>query len=205
MFKKEAQWLADCLAGVDDVSPVLNIGSSSEGFRTKVQPWIDEFLFAPLRERGVEVIHNDLKEGRGIDTRANLLTDEGFEELRAFRPRTILLCNLLEHVHEPDVMVQRAFQLLEPGGRLVVSVPRSYPHHRDPFDTMYRPTPAEVAALEPAARLARGEIVPTGYHWHEIFRNPRKLQRKRALWLFVPYKVTFAVLQKDAPALETAA
>jgi SAM-dependent methyltransferase len=200
MFRKEAQWLADCLQAIDDPSPVLNIGSSSAGFREKVQPWIDQILFAPLRERGVRVIHNDIKEGRGIDSQANLLTDEGFAELKALKPRTILLCNLLEHVHDPKGMVQRAFQLLEPGGRLIVSVPRSYPHHRDPFDTMFRPTPQEVAALEPDARLVQAEILPTEYHWHEVFRNPRKLQRKRALWLFVPYKVTFAVLERPASA-----
>ncbi len=50
----------------------------------------------------------------------------------------------------------------------------------------------------PEAKLTEGEILPTEYHWHDIWRNPKKLQRKRALWLFVKYKVSMVVLQKAA-------
>jgi hypothetical protein len=198
MFKKEARWLADCLAGLDSPAPIVNIGSSTLHFRTVEQPWIDEILFAPLRQRNVEVINVDLKQAPGVDLCLDLLSDDGFEQLKALRPRTVLLCNLLEHVLDPKTMVERAYELLAPGGKLIVSVPRSYPHHRDPIDTMFRPTPQEVADLEPRARLVHSEILPTEFHWHEVFRNPRKLQRKRALWLFVPYKVTFAILERPA-------
>ena len=48
MFKKEAAWIAQRLALMDaaDIGTILNVGSSSEPFRTKTQPWIDEELFA---------------------------------------------------------------------------------------------------------------------------------------------------------------
>jgi hypothetical protein len=40
--------------------------------------------------------------------------------------------------------------------------------------------------------------LPTHTHWLDVWRNPKKLQRKRAKWLFVKYKVTMAVLEKKA-------
>ncbi len=200
MFRQEAAWIAARIAALDpaDVGTVANIGSSTLQFRTQRQPWVDAELFAPLRTRGVPVVHVDLKAEEGVDLIGDILSEDGYAAVKAYRPRTVLLCNILEHVHEPDRMTRRAFDLVEPGGRLIVSVPRSYPHHRDPFDTMYRPTPQEVAALVPEAQMAEGEILPTEYHWHDIWRNPKKLQRKRALWLFVKYKVTMVVLAKAA-------
>ncbi|MFT3725941.1 MAG: methyltransferase domain-containing protein [Hyphomonadaceae bacterium] len=200
MFKQEAAWIAARIAAIDaaDVGTIANVGSSTAEFRTKRQPWVDAELFAPLRARKVPVVHVDLKQEDGVDLVADILSEEGYTAVKAHKPRTVLLCNILEHVHEPDKMTRRAFDLVEPGGRLIVSVPRSYPHHRDPFDTMYRPTPQQVASLVPEAKLTEGEILPTEYHWHDIWRNPKKLQRKRALWLFVKYKVTMVVLQKAA-------
>lgn len=200
MFKQEAAWIAARIAAMEtaDVGTIANVGSSTEEFRTRRQPWVDAELFAPLRARKIPVVHVDLKKEDGVDLVADILSDEGFAAVKAHKPRTVLLCNILEHVHEPDRMTRRAFDLVEPGGRLIVSVPRSYPHHRDPFDTMYRPTPHQVASLVPEAKMTEGEILPTEYHWHDIWRNPKKLQRKRALWLFVKYKVTMVVLQKAA-------
>jgi hypothetical protein len=63
---------------------------------------------------------------------------------------------------------------------------------------MFRPTPEEVAALVPEATLTEREILPTHTHWLDVWRNPKKLQRKRAKWLFTKYKVTMAVLEKKA-------
>ena len=37
--------------------------------------------------------------------------------------------------------------LTKPGGLAIVSVPKAYPFHPDPIDTMYRPTLSELEAL----------------------------------------------------------
>jgi SAM-dependent methyltransferase len=209
MFRLEAAWLAQRLAGysAEALSPVLNLGSSTEDFRCRAQPWIDELIFAPLRRRKVEVIHCDLKQAPGVDLTHNILEDEGFAALKALKPRTVLLCNILEHVLEPGLLTRRALDVLQPGGRLIVTVPRSYPHHRDPIDTMFRPTPEDVATFVPEAILEHAAILPTGNHWDDIFAKPRKIQSKRFKWLFTPYKVSFAVLLKpmDQPAAEPVA
>ena len=198
MFQKEAAWLAQRLAGysAEALSPVLNLGSSTEEFRSKTQPWIDELIFAPLRQRNVQVIHCDLKQAPGVDLTHNILEEEGFAALKALQPRTVLLCNILEHVLEPGLLTRRALDVLQPGGRLIVTVPRSYPHHRDPIDTMFRPTPEDVATFVPEAILEHAAILPTGTHWDDIFARPRKIASKRFKWLFTPYLVSFAVLLK---------
>lgn len=200
MFRKEAAWIASRLAAMDaaEVGTILNIGSSTERFRTVQQPWIDELLFAPMRARGIRVVHLDRKEADGVDLVADIMSDEGNAAASAQRPRTVMLCNILEHVREPERLARRAFDLVAPGGHLIVSVPRSYPYHADPIDTMYRPSPEEVSALVPDAVLTEGEILPTIYHWNEILGGERRPQRKRIRWLFVPYRVTMAMLGKPA-------
>ena len=71
------------------------------------------------------------------------------------RYAALLCCNVLEHVRDPGEFARRCAMLVRPGGVIVVTVPRSYPHHADPIDTLYRPTPEEAAALFPrTARLS---------------------------------------------------
>ena len=198
MFRQEATWLAAHLACLDDAAlgVVANIGSSTAAFRTREQPWIDEILFAPLARRGVTIVHVDLKPAQGVDLCVDLLSDAGLAAIRALHPRTILLCNLLEHVENPARFAQRAWDALAPGGRLFVTVPCSYPHHNDPIDTMYRPAPKDVAALIPDAEMEAGEILPCGSHGRDVWRDPRKISVKRLRWLFRPYRVTCVVLRK---------
>jgi SAM-dependent methyltransferase len=221
VFKKEAARLAAELAKrpVEELSPLLNIGSSTLEFRTKSQPWVDELLIRPLVERGIKVVHVDIREGDGIDIRADLLKDDDYALLKAQKPKAVLLCNILEHVVDPATFARRAFDLLLPGGRLYVTVPNSYPHHNDPIDTMFRPSPEEVAALAPEAELDGGEVIETGSYWDELKKRPWIITRqifrapfpflgftkwkrsmKKLYWLAYPYKVTLAVLRRPEAA-----
>jgi hypothetical protein len=216
MFLQEAEYIYTLLEGdAGGVSPIINIGSSTEELRTQSQPWVDARLFRPLRERGVELVHVDLKSGPGVDVTADLLTDEGFALLRGLNPKTVLLCNVLEHTLQPALLASRAFDLLPPGGKLVISVPRSYPYHRDPIDTMFRPDPQGVAALVPSAKMVCGVTIPTSSYWNDVKKRPWILLRqilrapfpflswtrykrtmKKLYWLVNPYLVTVVVLQK---------
>src|ERR1700709_1151877 len=100
MFVAEAMWLERQLRAYapDEISPLLNIGSSTSTFRETEQPWTEQHLFAPLRARGVRVIHLDNREGPGIDIRADILEPAGVSTVRALNVRSILCCNILEHV-----------------------------------------------------------------------------------------------------------
>src|SRR5262245_37749519 len=145
MFEAESRWVGDRLAAypTERLSPLLNIGSSTSEFRERVQPWTVANIFAPLTARGVEVVHLDSRSGPGIDIRADLLDDPDLARVAMRRYRALLCCNVLEHVRDATGFARRCAGLVEPGGVIIVTVPRSYPHHSDPIDTLYRPTPRE--------------------------------------------------------------
>jgi SAM-dependent methyltransferase len=155
MFEAEARWLRRALDAFppDRLSPVLNLGSSSAVVRSTVQPWIDAELFHPLSRRGVATFHVDMRQLPGVDIRADLADEVDIRRLCALSPNALLCCNLLEHVLEPGRLALHCLDLLRPGGLLFVTVPYSYPYHRDPIDTMYRPSPAELSELFAGARL----------------------------------------------------
>lgn len=218
MFEAEARWLRCALDAFppERLSPLLNLGSSSAEIREAAQPWIEDQVFRPLRARGVEVAHVDRRELPGVDVRADLTDPADIRRLSALRPRALLCCNLLEHVVEPDRLARHCLDLVAPGGLVFVTVPYSYPYHRDPIDTMYRPGPAELAELLAGARLLESTILGTGVSYRDALRErPWLLLRhvwrfpvpflsfekwKRSMarlyWLAAQYRITCAVFEK---------
>jgi hypothetical protein len=218
VFEAEACWLCRALDGFapERLTPLLNIGSSSAAFREEAQPWTEDRLFRPLRRRGVDIVHVDMRDVPGVDVRADLTDPADLPRLRALAPKAVLCCNLLEHVTLPDRLAQHCLDLLEGGGLVFVTVPFSYPYHRDPIDTMYRPDPAELAALFGGARLVDGAIIGAGLSYRDDVRaRPWILLRqvarfpapflsltkwKRSMaklyWLAAEYRVTCAVFEK---------
>ena len=184
--------------------------------REGVQPWIEGQVFLPLRARNVEVVHVDMRGLPGVDVQADLTNPADLRHLRALRPRALLCCNLLEHVIEPDRLARHCLDLVAAGGLLFVTVPFSYPYHRDPIDTMYRPNPAELAKLLGGARLLDGTILGTGVSYRDavrerpwillrpVWRLPipflsfEKWKRSmtRLYWLAAEYRITCAVFEK---------
>ena len=219
MFEAEARWLRTALDryAPERLSPLLNLGSSTAKFRAEIQPWTDEVLFRPLRARGVAIVHVDRRDEPGVDVRADLTDPADVPRLRALAPRAVLCCNLLEHVTEPDRLVRHCFDILPRSGLAFVTVPFSYPYHRDPIDTMYRPSPAQLAALFAGARFVDGAIIGAGLSYRDdVRRRPWILLRhvarfpvpfvswvkwKRSMaklyWLAAEYRITCAVFEKQ--------
>src|SRR6185503_19230480 len=112
---------------VEQLSPVLNLGSSNETFRTRTHPHVDREIFFPLVARGARVIHADMKEDDGIDIVGDVYDPAFQERCRSLRPRTVLCCNILEHVQNAAGFADIVSALVPVDGYLVVSVPRSYP------------------------------------------------------------------------------
>lgn len=218
MIEAEARWLRSALDGFprERLSPLLNLGSSSSETRERVQPWIAEQVFNPLRARGVEVVHVDMRALPGVDAQADLTDPSDVWRLRAFRAKAVLCCNLLEHVTDPGRLASHCLELLGPGGLLFVTVPFSYPYHRDPIDTMYRPSPAELAELLAGACQLKSAIVGAGASYRDaVWQRPWLLLRhiwrlpvpflsfelwKRSMarlyWLAAEYRITCAVFEK---------
>jgi len=218
MFEAEACWLRRALDAFapERLSPVLNLGSSSAAVRQSVQPWIDAEVFCPLRSRGIEVVHVDMRELPGVDVRADLTDAADVRRLSALRPKTLLCCNLLEHVFDPERLARHCLDLLPTGGLLFVTVPFSYPYHRDPIDTMYRPSPTALAGLFAGARLLDATILGSGVSYRDavrerpwillrhVWRFPVpflsferwKRSMARLYWLVAEYRITCAVFEK---------
>jgi hypothetical protein len=222
MFETEAAWLEKLLRerASEDLSPLLNVGSSTSDFREVAQPWAERRLFAPLRARGVRIVHLDSREGNGIDIKADILSEADLPRIRAHRPKSILCCNILEHVQDPKALARRCAEIVGPGGLVFVTVPFSYPHHRDPIDTMFRPSPEALAELFRPAIMIRGEIIDVGESYRgQVRRRPwillrhisrfpfpfigfRGWQRSMAklYWLFNNYRITGALFQVPSAA-----
>ncbi len=47
---------------------------------------------------------------------------------------TVLMLEVLEHVENPEKALDEVFRILKPGGRLIMSMPFMYRHHRNPID-----------------------------------------------------------------------
>ena len=129
MLPEEARWLGQHISSVEvnRLSPMLNIGSSTGRFVTRAQPWIDEFVFAPLRARGVQVLNSDLKAAPGVDLVGDLEDPRFLEELSKQEFKSLLCSNLLEYVRSPARIARTLAGAVVPGGYLFVTGPYRYP------------------------------------------------------------------------------
>ena len=219
MLAAEAVRLREILLGQPNPSPLLNLGSSTRGFREVEKPYIEHELFDPLRGAGIEIVHSDLKTGDGIDLTGDLLDPDMKSALQARQFRCVLLANLLEHVSDRDAVAAAVEDIVGPGGLILATAPLSYPYHADPIDTRYRPTPEDLAALFGRSRTILAEEI-VGPTFGEDLRaagsttagafartlsalfvapvRPRSFASKahRWLWYSRPYRVSVVLLQR---------
>jgi SAM-dependent methyltransferase len=164
VFVEEARWLRNALETLD-LRPgcrVLDIGSQSIQFRTQLQPFVERDVHAPLRARGLAITHLDAQPGDGIDVIADVASAE-FDR-RGFDPYDLVLAtNLLEHVVDRGATIRNLTSLTIRGGYLVITVPKRFPYHADPIDTLYRPSVArlsrDVTAVESAMSKVKTAVV----------------------------------------------
>lgn len=223
MRTSEAVFIGERLRDIpiEHLSPVLNLGSSNAEFRRRTHPHVDREIFFPLEKRGAHVIHADLKQDEGIDVVGDVYDPVFQDQCRQLHPRTVMCCNILEHVENPAGFADIVSGLVPANGYLVVSVPRSYPFHADPIDTLFRPAPDEVAhlfgpAFAPVVShtlidttwlqdLSRA-IGPLRLPWffardlakaaREAVSEHRFRRLHRYLWLVRPYEISIVILRR---------
>lgn len=231
MRPEEARWIGQAIAELDLADrTVVNVGSSTGRFRERTQPHIEREIFAPLRARGARVIHCDMKAAEGVDLVGDLLDPEFNRTVAALEPALVLANNLFEHVRDRAVLAASLAALPAPGGRLLISVPYAYPYHADPIDTLYRPTPDEIAELFPDYAPERTAIVGSTSLWDDLtaaigtrrallnvarrlarllvpFVRPRAWRGTLSglVWLTRPRSVSIASLVRRPPATATEA
>lgn len=153
MIIEEAKWLRKQLLSLKP-RLVLNLGSSTLAFRTIEQPFIADCF------GGFDVVHVDLKSDPGVDLVADLEDGSlckkvykwlannrtpGHDPEEVLQPVIVVLSNVLEHVENPRIVLQNVAAIAPTW--LYVSVPREWPYHPDPIDTMLRPNPLELAEM----------------------------------------------------------
>lgn len=180
MLIEEARWFRRHIAELPNEAlfPMLNVGSSTEDFRVRKQPWIDEHIFAPARERGGRIVHLDLKRAPGVDVVGDLADPDIRRTLIALGVRSVFCSNLLEHVPDRAGICDPLIELLPPSGHLLVSCPNRYPKHDDPFDNGFRPTIGDLQSLFPGAEMLAAETVAGGTYYDALGRSPRRLARE---------------------------
>ncbi len=221
---EEARWIEGCIAryiGMPE-SPIgevmLNLGSGTRKAREVSKPYVHAHTIEPLLRAGFRVVHSDLIEGDGIDMSGDLFDPAFQQRLAELQPQVIMFCNVLEHLPmrlrlQVPAVLER---LLAPGGHLFITVPRSYPYHADPIDTMYRPTPQQVAALFPSLQVLDARVIDSDSYLSEfrrgsMGRRTAKLLRllfpmvrprrwlshvHRFFWLYRPYQHSCLLLRK---------
>lgn len=221
MLPAEAEWFGKVLATTDaeELSPILNLGSSTLEFRTVTKPHIDRELFAPLAARGINVIHADLKDNDGVDISGDFLDPAIQDKIRGAGARSVMCNNMLEHVTNINDVCSALSQICPPAGLLFISVPNDYPYHPDPIDNGFRP---DVATLSELLRnwgfnLRSGEVIDCGGYSRKVRASPkllardvylllrgtvnpgklRMLQENYRFWR-KQYRVTCAVFTRDA-------
>jgi hypothetical protein len=160
VLRSEAAWLARRLEAIptERLSPLLSVGSGHAELRA-TQPWLEERIYEPLAQRGVEVLHHELEDAPGVDVAGDLTDPQFLAGLRSLAPRSLMCCNVLEHVPNRAQLAGAIESLVPPGGYAFVTVPRRYPYHPGPIDTLYRPSVEELEDLFGELELVEGEEI----------------------------------------------
>jgi hypothetical protein len=182
MLREEAVWLRQQLDRIDprNIYPICNLGSATLHFRTIDQPYIDSELFAPARALGHEIVHVDMKAAPGVDVVGDISDYDFVTKLRQRNFKSVMCCNILEHVVDRQQFSDIIMSFIEPGGYIVASVPNDFPYHEDPIDTMFRPDINDVAKLFPGTDIVSAKIVRASSFGHDM-----KYSWRAAFWLAV--------------------
>jgi SAM-dependent methyltransferase len=166
-----------------------------------------------LEDSGLKIVHCDLKASSGVDEPGDVLDPIYQERLRSFNADLLLCSNLLEHLTEPAAFAAACGSLVKEGGYGLFTVPRSYPYHPDPIDTMFRPRPREIAAMVhgfkivaeaeiKAGKFKLGPVALAKYLARAVMPFYRRHAwwplTHRLLWLVRPYVQSLVLLRKEA-------
>ena len=183
-MRREAAWLGRRLETIPvaELSPMLSVGSGTKSFRATYQPWIERDVYEPLDGREVEVLHHEIEPADGVDVVGDLGEPAVRDHLRELGVRSVLCLNVFEHVLDRPGLANALVAALPEGGLLVVTVPRRFPYHADPIDTLFRPTPTELSALFAGVKLIEsGNVTCESLLSHWLSKPGKLIAIRKAL------------------------
>jgi hypothetical protein len=171
-------------------SRALDVGSSTSHYRTVEQPHIDEQVMAPLRARGVEIVHLDAKRAPGVDVVCDLDAADAPLAARLGEHAVVLVCGVLHTLRDPGRAADLAVRALQPGGHLVAHHPESARRVFDPVDNMLRMSPARLAGMFECRGLDRVRAdsvrVDDPRYYRGFVSRPSWIPLRGRVWLPLP-------------------
>jgi SAM-dependent methyltransferase len=164
MFFAESEWIIAALQSpIGRMATAIDVGAGNASYRGRAQ---NRFVHDFLRERHVQLTTLDVD--GSCDVCADI-TDARTMPASIATFDLVLCTSVLEHVADVYAAAATLRRLTAAGGYLLITVPRSYPRHRSPIDTGYRPTNREIETLFPDLRVPRSEIIcpprDKWFHW----------------------------------------
>jgi SAM-dependent methyltransferase len=161
VFLEESLWIREVLGDLEipSGSRVLDVGSSTRHYRNVIQPYIDQNVFLPLRERGCVVFHLDVFEGEGVDIICNMANPEvDIIEHVGGQYDVVICASTLTEVMNRIFVAQRLAEVVREGGYLLVTVPFSY-RSSGPEDLRLRLSVQELHTLFSSSVRRRLEVL----------------------------------------------
>lgn len=100
---------------------VLSIGAGGE---------VNELLNEYAEKQHFNVVSFDIDKDKNPDILGDICTysfEEGIYD-------TIVMCEVLEHLHSPHLGIETVYRALKSGGRLILTTPFIFPIHDRPYD-----------------------------------------------------------------------
>ncbi len=91
---------------------------------------VNELLHEYSESNNFSVVSFDIDDKKNPDILGDLCTYD-FDENRY---DTIVLCEVLEHLHSPHLGVENVYKALKPGGLVILTTPFIFPIHDRPYD-----------------------------------------------------------------------
>ena len=171
-------------------SRALDIGSSTLHFRTVEQPHIEEQVLAPLRARGLRIVHLDAKQAPGVDVVCDLDEADATLADRLGEYELVLLTSVLQHLREPARVADLVARMVAPGGYVVVHHPQSARRSYDPVDHGVRLTPDRLARFFERRGFERLRVesvrIDDPRYYKGLLSRPSSIPLRGRVWLPLP-------------------
>ena len=187
MLLLESYWFRNMIEKfVKDKSVILNIGSQTQYFRAKQQPFIQENIFNMLDERQCKTIHVDVQKAIGVDEVGDVTDPTFLDRLQKYEPDIVICSNILEHLENRGPFCKSLRYMMKSGCLLFVTGPYEFPYHEDPIDSMFRPTLEELRKEFLDLEYLEGEIVACGKYsdliWQKLTNDENIFRKLESLF-----------------------